>query len=293
MAQQPSGNFFALVRHDPDPVRRIRLTHDVQDALSALFMEQAGKLVHPDFERVPFDGHYRPDDSEILSISPFQMPETIWAALREPAACEDLVFGTEAAPNIRAIFTGSFEKKWVAFQAFQRSQLLTRRGISIILSRNTYRRLEEPGLNIEEQVDVFFENDALLFRSFHRAKMILDLSQYYREATDQDLESFGKLPAVYFKDPQTLRVHADTWVRRKVALIQDRGVLTTSDPKVIVAAAREYGLGLSLHNKNGTDALVFPSDKKELKSLLKFLDEDYYTGPVSGSRYISNSKRQL
>ena len=37
----------------------------------------------------------------------------------------------------------------------------------------------------------------------------------------------------------------------------------------------------------------FPDDKKGLKALLRFLDEDIYQSPISGNRFQTNSKRKI
>jgi hypothetical protein len=37
---------------------------------------------------------------------------------------------------------------------------------------------------------------------------------------------------------------------------------------------------------------VFREEKRALKELLRFLDEDYYKTPITGTPFISNSKRK-
>ncbi len=41
----------------------------------------------------------------------------------------------------------------------------------------------------------------------------------------------------------------------------------------------------------GGNRIVIPSNKTELRRLLRFLDEDYYESALSQMRYVSNSKR--
>lgn len=294
MTPSVGTNFFALVRTAANPVRRIKLARDVQQTLSELFVQAASQMLHEDIEHVPFQGSYRPDESEILVINDFKVPTEIWSALKEPTSCDDLDLGSRELPNIRAIFTGETgEKPWVALQAFQRNQFLTRRGISIVLSGDTFRRLEAPGLSIGEDVDAHFQDNKLFFQSFYAARRVLDLNEYYREATDRDVESFASLPSVSFSHPASLQRNADSWVRRKIALIQDRGILSEHTPIAIHKAAADYGLSVEVQGEGDQAVLVFPDSKKSLKSLLKFLDEDYYSGPVTGAKYLSNSKRTV
>ena len=289
-----ADNFFALTRDLHNPVRRIKLSRDVQDSLTEAFSLAAARLVNPAVDQIPFDGSYKPDDDEVSFNEPFVMPEVILSAIREPATVEDLRLGLDA-PDIRAIFSGNSDdaQSQVLFQQFQRTQFLTPKGISIILSGDTFKRLTDPGLNIGDEVHLIFRNKRLLFRSFFFARRILTLSDYYREATDKDLESFLAIPSIVFDDPASLQRNADTWVRRRVALIQDSGILRDHAPSAIRAAASAYNVWFETRNEGGQEVLVLPSDKKALKDALRFLDENYYQGPLSGKRYVTNSRRAI
>lgn len=286
-------DFFALLRDEKEPVRRIKLTQEVQQSLTSLFAVAGQTLVDPTLEQIPFEGAYRPDEGEVLFIPDFKLPEQVTSALLEPTACEDLKLTNAVLPNIRAVFTGSPDGKSATFQAFKRTQFLSTKGISIILSGDTFRRLDTPGLNIGERVDALFDSERLYFRSYLDARRALDLAEYYREATDKDIATFAALPSVRFADATSLQKNADSWVRRRIAIIQDKGVLEKVAPASIHAAAIAYNVPLNLISDGGNEALLLPDDKKGLKAALKFLDEDYYTGPVSGQQYVSNSKRTL
>jgi hypothetical protein len=93
-------------------------------------------------------------------------------------------------------------------------------------------------------------------------------------------------------DEKKFNQSADTWVRKKVALILANGILKNIPLKTIAAAAKRQDIPLVAKKINGELVLVLPEDKKELKAVLQFLDEDDYNGPLTGTRYISNSKRR-
>jgi len=46
-------------------------------------------------------------------------------------------------------------------------------------------------------------------------------------------------------------------------------------------------------NKTNNGKLIIPQDKKELKELFRFLDEDYVTAPLTQRRCLINSKKYL
>ena len=82
---------------------------------------------------------------------------------------------------------------------------------------------------------------------------------------------------------------ADTWIRRKIAMINDSNVLgkyTTSD---ITKRARETGVSITTKKSR----IVLPNDKKQIKVILGFLDEEAYKGPFSQNTYLANSKRKV
>ena len=46
-------------------------------------------------------------------------------------------------------------------------------------------------------------------------------------------------------------------------------------------------------NINDDGKLVIPEDKRQLKELIRFLDEDYVTAPLTKRKCLTNSKKYL
>ena len=53
--------------------------------------------------------------------------------------------------------------------------------------------------------------------------------------------------------------------------------------------AEEHKINIAINNGK----LVIPKDKKQLKELIRFLDEDYVTAPLTKRRCLTNSKQYL
>jgi hypothetical protein len=69
--------------------------------------------------------------------------------------------------------------------------------------------------------------------------------------------------------------------------------MTLVKPRKISTEAKKFGLTVNVKKKDGKDAVVFPSAKKELKELLRFLEHRYYQSPLTGDKYLANSKRRI
>ena len=289
-----STNFFAWVDDKDNPVRRLILTQELQGELSHLFLEQTKELANPDLELIPFDGRLAADDSQVLYIEKYPMPPEIWQALKEPMSRDPFALRTAIPQRVRAIFTGSAAgTPWVSFQVFERRQLLSQRGLAIIVSRGSFRKLEEPGLTVGDSITIHYLDGKLLFRSFHFARRILDLSDYYRDATSSEIQTLFKEGLASCTDPDEFCEKADSWTRRKLGLVMASGLLKSVAPDDIVQQAKEFDIAVETVKKGAKEAIVFPTDRRELKRLLRFLDEDYYEAPITGAKYVSNSKRRL
>jgi len=123
---------------------------------------------------------------------------------------------------------------------------------------------------------------------FH-PRQIFDLSGYYRSATDAEVQSFSTLEILSITDATQFQSMADTWIRRKIPAINDSGVLTSNTAAKIKKLALNCGLEIEIENKK----IRIPADKKKLKEILGFLDEEVYKGAFTEATYITNSKRKV
>lgn len=68
---------------------------------------------------------------------------------------------------------------------------------------------------------------------------------------------------------------ANTWIRRKIAVINDSQVLVNYTASEIRMLAAESGIDIK------EEAIVISDDKEKVKVILGFLDEEAYKGPFS------------
>lgn len=282
-------NLFALVADEENPVRRIPLSGNLQSEITDLFIEQKNSF-YTDQQKVDFSGSYNAQEGEVFTIQNYQVDERIIDAIGNPLKF-DILNLREATHRIVALFAGQWsdEEKFICFQVFDSRKLISK-GVTILNSGDTYTKLKDPGLTLQDKLTALFEDGEVLFYSYHNTRRFLDLSHYYKEATDTDLEDFASHDSLYVDDKEAFMRNADSMVRKKVALLQRNKVLGSVSVKDIKNSAKDYGLEIGTKNGN---QLVIPAEKKELKDLLRFLDEDYFTTVLTKRKCLTNSKQYL
>jgi len=294
-------NLFALVDDDDRPIRRIPLTADLNAELAQLFAEQKATLLN-ERQAIAFTGSYNVDDGEIFTIADYPLPSAIGQAIGNPLTCPVLNLNTETQ-RIKALFSGNWSPtaRAVSFQVFDTGKLLSNRWTLVglpIHAGDTYKRLEEPGLILQDKLTAYFDNGTLYFYSYHNTKRILGLSDYYREATDTDLDAFADTDLFVFENRERFKQQADSIIRKKIALLQKNEVLNDISVTDIQAVANTFNAELPQEHHinivvNNDGKLVIPGDRKQLKELIRFLDEDYVTAPLTKRKCLTNSKQYL
>lgn len=279
---------------DPSQILRLEVDEATQQAICQTFSEAVADLVKGK-TRILFDGSYKPNDDEFLAIKEFMLQEEIKEAIRNPMGVTAYKKEGGEFPEIKAIFVGErierngTEKFRVAFQRFRKEQYISIRGFNLYFAGNTFRCESNFGINISDRIDCYYAKGELRFSSFFFARQIFDLSEFYRSATDQEVDAFASSKLLSIAQPQEFKNMANTWVRRKIAMINDSGVLKNNSADKIQKSAKSVGIKIDVED----DKIVIPEDKEQMKIVLGFLDEEVYKGPFSKATLLANSKRSV
>jgi len=287
--------FFALLGTADEPrVALIVLSQQVQRDLTQLFADQRAAFL-ADAKLVAWDPGYEPSADEDLFIEPFEPPAAITSALANPAGQERLSFDVEVLKEIRGIVTGVWTSKerWISAQVFDRRRLLSPASFSLLHEEGTFVRLHEPGLTLDAQLAAAIDDKRLIFHSFNVVRRLFNMMAYFAEATDQQVRDLAMHPAVHVQNVDAFVQDADTWTRKKIALIERSGILNAQKPRQVAKVAGEYGLQLTIAKIDGKDRSSIPPEKKDMKAVLQFLDEDYFTSSLTHTQFVTNSKRKL
>lgn len=291
---EDSSVFVLAGGNNNNEVYRIDVDDDTQKAICQQFSE-AKEILTADKNRTEFDGSYKPEENEFLVIKSFQIAEEIKNAIRDPMEADPFQKYEGEFPEIKSIFVGErFEIEGaehfnIAFQRFRKEQYISTRRFNLFFSNDTFFRQNSFGISISDSIDCFYADGELQFISFFFARQVFDLGSYYRVATDTEVDSFVTNTKLEIKDKGSFVKMADTWIRRKIAMINESRVLDNYSASVISERAREVGVSIEL----AEDRIVLPNDKKEVKIILGFLDEEAYKGPFSQDTFLANSKRRI
>lgn len=286
-------NLFALVKDPAARVQRFSLAKEVQEEITTYLEKQEVAFNQAEAE-IAFDGKYKPDPGEVLYIDDFDDLDKLSAAVSDPMSVPEVTPSIELFDTISALFSGRVEEDksvTVLLQNFDRRRILSTRGFTIFQADDVFKKVEGLGLTIDYKLAAILKGKRLRFSSFHNARQIFDLTAHYVEATDADIATFAEMPAIH-ANKALLVATADTWIRRKLALVQQSQILNKFALPDIRKAAEQFGLALAVESIDGVDKIVLPQDKAELKTLLRFLDEDIYEAVLSKTRYVTNSKRE-
>lgn len=289
-------NLFALTDDPANRRLRFSLSSEVQTDLTSMLQQQESSFNNNGQDEIPFDGKYKPDLGEVLIINEFDDIDGISDAVLNPLSIPEVAPTPQAFDTIKALFSGYIDKDGVPIvfiQHFDKKRVISTNGLSIFHSSNVYKKIEGIGLSIDSKLTAIIRDGSLKFHSFHLLRQIFDVSAYYKEATDGDIQQFASLACVSVSNAANLVSVADTWVRRKLWLISQSQILQKVPVCDIKAVAAEFNIPLETVMDNGNEKILIPDAKKELKTILRFLDEDYYKSPLLQNRYLTNSKRPI
>jgi hypothetical protein len=286
---------FALVHNTSPRVHRIELAQKVQVPLEQVFQQQGAALLN-DVARIPFDGRYAPYSDEILLIKDFHDQDDLLGAGTSPLQCPILKIDDAVLQNLLGLFvvTKVNGTRSVCLQIFDRRRALTKEKFALFNSIGEgLQRLEHTGLILDIRLTAVLQGTNLLFKSFHSVSRLFDLSTYYHEATDEELETFSahdsiaQTPAV----ANFLTLADTTRIRKQVALILDSKILDKVDSRTIVKQAKLFGLKIATMDHKGKKKIVLPENRSDLREVLDFLQENVYKGCLTDTTFVSNSKR--
>lgn len=284
-------NPLLLIRYSDHPVLRVDLNPQASAAADNMFERAVQTFEQSIDEFIDFDAGYTLDEGECFQISDFTISDDLIDAARQPLTAERLnqaelqflspyaVVGYDFAENSRRLFFQNFDSRRVIIPGRRFAILSTE-------DASTFRELDRPIILLDGPLTAIWDDGTLKFKSFHSARQIFDLTDYFAEATNPQLEEFAAHDHILCDEPEQFISISNSWSRKKVALIMRDGIL---DYPISEIRRGARAVNYSLTTRNGR--IVLPTAKKDLRALLQFLGEDIYQGPISRRRMLSSGHR--
>ncbi|MEO0233901.1 MAG: hypothetical protein ABIN11_02315 [candidate division WOR-3 bacterium] len=281
-------NIYAILKKD-NKIKKISITQKLQEGLTSYMENFIDKFFKLEF--IEFSVEYKPEENQVLYIENFQNPYTDF----NPTSIE--ILQKDEIRDIKTIFF-DYEDK-ISYQCFDSRKIIEPSKWLLIYSKNTFCKFEKAGLIIDSKIDALYQKEGkkLSFPSYHNAsKIFSNLNNYYREATDDEINDFFKKNNKIQIDKSFDISILNSRMRKKLHLIINNKIIDKiySNTKNF-DNAKNYAKNFELETMFDEDnkKIIFPSEKENLENLLKFLNDDFFQSPITKSKYETNSKRKI
>ncbi len=268
--------------------KRVQLDGTIQDEVEGIFIQQRSSFLEGIDEEIPFDGRWKPDPNQLLTIEVPPGASLFRNTLDQDAInVPDLDVANFTNEGVRALFTGEAlgGDMRVLVQNFHIGQVLSRKFL-LFQSGNVFRRLSRPAFVLDTSLAFVIEGGLIKFKSPQKLRSVIDITDIYRAATEPEVRAFAVHQHFAVDDIEQLVESADEPARKLIHAISNSGVLGFA-PTQIQQAAQLTQLTITMQGGK----IVLPSTRRELKEVLQFLDESRYSGPLTGTPYVTNSRR--
>ncbi len=280
-------------------LQRIGVSSDLQASLSQQFLEQSQEFTAESVQKKAFWGTYKPSKEEVITIKPFPIPALLERAVTNPQEFSEIQMPfTEHGPLVKAILAvddGSRStKKRFLFQHFDNTHVLKPKR-TFLFQSGMFHQLTDPGVTISDHLTAVIVGDELLFRSFQRASQFLDLTSFFKDATDSEIKTLLKHETFFRNDADAIIAACKPAMRKKFSAILNSKVLDhpLATPDRIRNRAKRFGITLQTRVVAGAKKLVFPEDSGESMKLLQYLAEELYFSDLTEQPFETNSHRPL
>lgn len=283
-------HFFALLRSDNIQIRRIPLEQAVEADVKELFTSHNDEYFH-DMHLEPFEIGYTPQEDT-----------TFYVDLALAAEFNDIPNNTNVyneldrnneITEIKVIFIYDEAAQTYYFQNFDKRNLLNRKKIAVWSNNNTFTTIQESNVFIiDNAVHAIHKDGRLYFKNFVQAGKVFDLTSFFSEASEQDMDEVFGAP-LFNSDIQWLKDNSDSIMKKQITALKRSGILEKIKPetKKFKDAAKRVGIPEDVYI---TGQIVLPQDKKQCKQVLAFLNQDFFPGLLTPKQlFQTNSKKKV
>jgi hypothetical protein len=180
----------------------------------------------------------------------------------------------------------------VVFQDYTRAQILGRTSrLRMIVRDGTYKPVEGSVLSVPDRIDVlYFQGDFFVFDQ-RRFEKIFDYHDEFERAAAGIFDTLSKSD-IPFADIDMFReaVMGNKRALRLFYEVEQRGKYRKMDASHVEMVNQDFNTYiLFIEDEKGNPQLGM-RDKRDVWRLLRFLNDDHVTSPITNSYYVSRSK---
>jgi len=292
-------NFFAVIEHDLfQVVHRIQLTREDQLNLTALFDELASEFMPEDHDVLAFDPGYTPGRDELFVLRDYRVRDSLRDAFDSPLSTPVLAPIELEQGHLKSLVAVRRDGEEVSayFQAIDTRNILRPARFSVIWDRETFRQMKDPGLVFGGQLCAVLQKGDLYFKSFFAARKALELSEYFTEASEKQVDEILQMSMFAAPDPARLKCILNERSKRKLGQMLRTGafdIIAKCGISKVRQVAADFGVSIETTRFGSDERIVLPADRKLLAELLSFLDRDFLSSPLTAEQFRVNSKRKV
>ena len=282
-------------------VYNLRVLNEILDELSVNFQKSIDEFYSDSYRHITYRPDYKPDDDELSEIENFNISSNIIDAIKNPASAQDFDVNEIQNIDIRCIFLGKILSKTqtiIIFKRFYKNFIITRERknfVDLILGdRNTYRHFDNTILSIPSDADAVYDGSKLIFKSFKITNEMLGLSQYYREASDGNINHFITSNQNCMKFENYESKYITTKIRKLIAIIIDDEIMNKYSVQEILDCANKQGITIETVDCKGVKKIkVDLAQKDSTLVCFNFLAQNTFKTTFSQELQVTNSRRKL
>ena len=279
-------NDFVFFLLSDGSIRKVLLANEVVQDVVELWEPSYARFISDEITEVAFNGSYKPDKEEVMYVT-MELPACFADIPNNTNNYNEIAIPGDSIKTVCLYHNGSYY-----FQNFMNNYIVKASNIALFWSNDTFKKFEEQkAFSIEETVNAIYHDGKLYFRSYASARQIFDLTAFYTEATNADIDNVLGNNVFLGTDCEWMKENSDSVMRKQIKSIKDSRILAGLNvtKKSFRSWAKKAGIPEGVYN---TGNLVFPKNKKECKVILSFLNDDIFEGHFTKSIYLSNSKRK-
>ncbi|MDA0034581.1 hypothetical protein OFR41_05490 [Brachyspira hyodysenteriae] len=185
------------------------------------------------------------------------------------------------------------DKYYLLFQQFKKSYLFINKKI-ITYSNENFSYKNDYFIVLPDYISFYydFSNKNIYFRKSYHVNSTIDLSPYYKEATNSDIENKLISKDSIFSGNYEFLSQNQQKNKKKITLLIENNIINKAkevDFDILKDMALQYGVNLVKEN----DKIIIPEDNKELDDFISFFNDEMYQSIFGDTKYKASGKKKI